>query len=134
MRYFFILITSIFFIYPSLAQDKVISIYFGGGSYYVDPVQTDDLHNFINAIPDINACEIEIHSHTDDIGSIEYNDWLSRARSQEIFQILQQNENLREEQILIMDFGETNPVFDNNTWEGKLRNRRVDIIVKKIAT
>lgn len=134
MKQFFIILIGLICFNTALTQDKIISIYFGGGSYYVDPYQAQELRDFIDAIPDINACEIEIHSHTDDIGSIEYNYWLSRARSQEIMQLLEQMESLREEQILIMDFGESNPVFDNSTWEGKLRNRRVDIIVKKIAT
>jgi flagellar motor protein MotB len=37
-----------------------------------------------------------------------------------------------EEIISIEEFGELNPVYDNSTWEGKLKNRRVDIIIKPI--
>jgi flagellar motor protein MotB len=29
----------------------------------------------------------------------------------------------------VHDFGQLNPLFDNNTWEGRQKNRRVDIIV-----
>jgi outer membrane protein OmpA-like peptidoglycan-associated protein len=32
------------------------------------------------------------------------------------------------ENISIKAFGEENPYFDNNKWQGKLLNRRVDII------
>jgi flagellar motor protein MotB len=31
--------------------------------------------------------------------------------------------------ITIQDFGQFNPLFDNSTWEGRRKNRRVDVIV-----
>ena len=42
--------------------------------------------------------------------------------------------NIPRDKILIKDFGELNPVYDNSTIEGKLKNRRVDIILKKPET
>ena len=39
--------------------------------------------------------------------------------------------NIDRQSISIEDFGELNPVYDNSTLEGRLRNRRVDIIIKK---
>jgi len=56
------------------------SIYFGGGSYSIDSLQLEDLYNFIDSIPDINFYSISIHSHTDNIGGVQYNEWLSKMR------------------------------------------------------
>ena len=116
------------------AQDLMKSIYFGGGSYYIDDFQIEELHNFINDIPLIHQYEIEIHGHTDDIGSIEYNKQLSIMRTSQVNYILNKMPVLKPDQIQVIDFGELNPDYDNSTMEGKLRNRRVDIIIKRMST
>lgn len=103
------------------------SVYFGGGSYYVDPYQIEELYHFIDSIPNALNFTITIHSHTDNIGGAAYNDWLSGMRSEMVARILQKKGYLKEA-MEIKDFGMHNPVYDNSTWEGKLKNRRVDII------
>ena len=107
------------------------SIFFGGGSYYIDPEQVQELKEFIEGLPDIEHYNIAIHSHTDNIGGVEYNNWLSQMRSESvIYELILQN--IPMEQIYIKDFGEYNPVFDNNTYKGRILNRRVDIIFEPI--
>jgi OOP family OmpA-OmpF porin len=103
------------------------SIYFGGGSYYIDSLQTEQLYQFIDSIPDIRRYIISIHSHTDNIGGAAYNQWLSQMRSQSAIETLVEKE-IRREDITVKDFGPFNPVFDNSTPEGRMKNRRVDII------
>ena len=107
------------------------SIFFGGGSYYIDDGQINELKEFIDNLPDIQQYNIAIHSHTDNIGGIEYNNWLSQMRSESvIYELVMQN--IPYENIYIKDFGEYNPVFDNRTYQGRIRNRRVDIIFEPI--
>ena len=108
------------------------SIYFGGGSYFIDLDQINELNIWLDGIPELETHEISIHSHTDNIGSKAYNQWLSQMRSEAAFQKLL-DYGLPEHVITITDFGEVSPVFDNDTWEGKLKNRRVDIIIKPIS-
>jgi len=109
----------------------IFSIYFGGGSHYIDSEQSQDLFDWIDAIEDADNMEISIHSHTDNIGSKSYNAWLSQMRSESAIRKLIEK-GLRQEMMSIEDFGELNPVYDNSTWEGKLKNRRVDIILRPI--
>ena len=109
----------------------IFSIYFGGGSYYIDSEQTQELFDWIDGIEGAEDMDISVHSHTDNIGSKAYNDWLSQMRSESaIMKLLEKG--LRQEMMSIEDFGELNPVYDNSTWEGKLKNRRVDIILRPI--
>jgi outer membrane protein OmpA-like peptidoglycan-associated protein len=109
------------------------SIYFGGGSYFISQNQIQELKDFISSFPAIENYTITVHSHTDNIGSQEYNQMLSEMRSymsiQELLQL-----NVPREIISINDFGEFNPVYDNATLEGRLRNRRVDIILWPLET
>ncbi len=106
------------------------SIFFGGGSYYIDPQQALELQALIERLEGPEFYQILIHGHTDDIGSLEYNQWLSDRRTQAVIQKIIAT-GIPPEIISKQDFGELSPVYDNATWEGKLKNRRVDIIFKK---
>ncbi len=124
----------LFVTFGALAQQQelpegqiLMSIYFGGGSYYVDPVQMEKVYEFLESIPDIYQYHITIHSHTDDIGGAYYNQWLSEQRSMSVIEKLL-DKAIPEELIQIKDFGQYNALYDNNSWVGKLKNRRVDII------
>ncbi|MEP5611952.1 MAG: OmpA family protein [Cyclobacteriaceae bacterium] len=103
------------------------SIYFLGGSYFVDDAQISELNHLIDSIPNMRDFTVTIHSHTDNIGGAAYNEWLSQMRSEAVIQELLLSE-FSMNQIEIKDFGQFNPVFDNSTWEGRFKNRRVDII------
>lgn len=109
------------------------SIYFGGGSYYIDDGQALELKEFIESFPSIENYTITIHSHTDNIGSPDYNQMLSEMRSyMSIRELI--NNKVPEEIISIQDFGEFNPIYDNSTYQGRMRNRRVDIILWPLNT
>ena len=115
------------------AQDElpsyyIFSIYFSGGSYYIDSGQAQGLKEWLETIPNIEEHAISIHSYTDDIGGKDYNDWLSSMRGQSTLQLLLRN-GLPSEIITIEDFGMLNPIYDNSTWEGRLKNRRADVII-----
>ena len=53
-------------------------------------------------------------------------------RSQSALEELLLN-STQKDKIEIKDFGLHNPVYDNSTWEGKLKNRRVDIFLWPLA-
>lgn len=104
------------------------SIYFGGGSNYVDEFQLEELYELLDSIPRVETYTITIHSHTDNIGGKRYNEWLSQKRSETVIQKLIDH-GIFQEMILQKDFGQLNPVYDNSTYYGRLKNRRVDIIL-----
>lgn len=122
----------------SFAQDSerpayyIFSIYYGGGSYYITPDQRQGLSEWLDEIPDLDQHEISVHGYTDDIGGVEYNQRLSEMRCQSAIVELLKKELIKPEQISIEEFGELNPIYDNSTWEGKLKNRRVDVIIRPV--
>lgn len=107
------------------------SIYFGGGSYYIDSEQAQNVLDWLDGIDNIHMYQITIKSHTDNIGSRRFNQYLSEMRSESALLLLQQFPtdlfNVR-----ITDYGEKTPDFENNSFENQLRNRRVDIILMKV--
>lgn len=114
---------------PAFGQETLIkSIYFGGGSYYIDGVQVNDLKVFIKSIPNLEQYQISISSYTDNVGGVEYNKWLSKQRSMSVRRELIRL-NIEDERILQEDNGQFNNLYDNNTHRGRMANRRVDIIL-----
>ena len=138
MKRSFILIFLIFISSALLTQndqedEKLIkSVYFGGGSYYIDADQMIEIKEFLESIDNIESYQISIYSHTDNIGGVEYNQWLSGMRSQSTLTQLLRNDILYEK-IHIESQGQLNPLYDNDSWVGRQGNRRVDIILWPIV-
>lgn len=104
-----------------------VSIYFGGGSYYIDSEQRQDIVKTVKSIKDLSKYQISITSHTDNIGGKEYNEWLSKMRSEAVLEQLIKNA-IKKEKVLIKDFGQDNPLHNNESHSGRIRNRRVDLL------
>jgi outer membrane protein OmpA-like peptidoglycan-associated protein len=125
-----------FFISGQLyAQQEEIrkSIYFGGGSFYIDHYQAIELSRWIDSIPNLlEKYEVQLISHTDPIGGREYNEWLSKMRSEAVFQLLI-DKDVPENIIHRKDWGLENPVYTNETFQGMVMNRRVDVILHPIV-
>lgn len=127
---FFLLATSLVGQETNPHTDKpylIKSIFFGGGSYLISPDQAEELYKFLDGVI-LENYEIHIHSHTDNIGGVEYNQWLSQMRSESVKRLLIEKPIL-EKIIFIKDHGLLNPDFDNNSWTGRQKNRRVDVIL-----
>jgi len=75
--------------------------------------------------PDIN---VEIDGHTDSKGSDAYNQKLSEQRAQSVMQYLVDH-GIAADRLSAAGFGESMPVADNATDEGRELNRRVELKV-----
>ena len=130
--------TLIFLLLPwcALAQQKEEirkSIYFDGGSYYIDEYQINDLYHWLDSIPNIlEKFEIQLISHTDPIGGKNYNEWLSKMRGEAVYELLLQKE-IPESIIHRKDWGLDNPVYRNDSYRGMMMNRRVDVILHPVV-
>lgn len=71
----------------------------------------------------------EISGHTDDVGNDAYNLILSQQRAESVRQHLI-GRGVAPERLKAQGYGETQPVADNNTPEGREANRRVDFQVR----
>jgi outer membrane protein OmpA-like peptidoglycan-associated protein len=70
----------------------------------------------------------QVDGHTDSIGSDGYNLQLSRRRAEAVVSWLAAH-GVTAARLTARGFGESKPVADNGTAEGRQRNRRVEIIV-----
>jgi len=76
----------------------------------------------------ISVVDINVIGHTDNYGSDEYNQGLSERRATAVKDYLV-GEGVDAGIINASGAGESNPVADNNTDEGRAMNRRVDVHV-----
>ena len=79
----------------------------------------------LNDNPDI---KVEIQGHTDNIGSDQYNLKLSEKRAQTVRDYLVAK-GIDPSRLTVKGYGESMPVADNNTTEGRALNRRIEFKV-----
>lgn len=69
-----------------------------------------------------------VEGHTDNTGRESYNQWLSERRAYTVADFLVTT-GLDPERIQGIGYGESKPIAANNTAQGRLRNRRVELHV-----
>lgn len=85
-------------------------------------IELEQIVQFLNENPTLN---IEIGGHTDNIGDDETNLTLSKNRAKTVFEYLI-NQNIRANRLSFKGYGETNPISDNKTEDGRKLNRRTE--------
>lgn len=69
-----------------------------------------------------------VEGHTDDRGPGDYNAVLSKRRADAVRQLLIEY-GIEAERVSTMGYGESRPIANNDTSEGRAKNRRVEIII-----
>ena len=79
----------------------------------------------VNLLNDNPQLIIEVSSHTDDVGSNEYNQKLSQQRAESVVNYLINN-GISKDRMIAKGYGETKPIAPNTTPEGRQKNRRTE--------
>ncbi|NTV96024.1 MAG: OmpA family protein [Thiobacillus sp.] len=74
---------------------------------------------------------VEIQGHTDNSGPADANQRLALARAEAVRDYLHAEGGLPLHRVAVVSYGETRPLADNKTREGRSKNRRVQIVVLK---
>jgi flagellar motor protein MotB len=72
------------------------------------------------------ALKLEVQGHTDNVGADAYNQTLSEARARAVMKWLTDH-GVAAARLTAKGYGKTMPIADNNTDEGRMKNRRVEI-------
>lgn len=81
---------------------------------------------FMRKYPDTTAV---IEGHTDNVGTAEHNMTLSQRRADSVVSYLVNNLSIMPSRLTAAGYGDTRPVGDNRTEEGKRLNRRINALV-----
>ena len=89
-----------------------------------------DFFNVLNSVSKVlkefDQTIVEVAGHTDNTGSDEYNEALSDRRASAVARYFE-SRNISSQRLLTIGMGESRPIADNGTADGRQANRRVEI-------
>ena len=108
--------------------DEGSGVYFATNKFNINAPSQETLDKLIgvfNQYPDTN---ILVVGHTDSTGVDSYNMTLSKNRAYSVSNYLKNN-GVNSSRLTTNWFGETQPIHDNSTLEGRAKNRRVNVAI-----
>lgn len=112
-----------------IVKDEILvlrNIFFALDSYELQPESTIELDKLVAILKQNPTIKIEVGGHTDDQGTNEYNQKLSENRAKSVAEYLIANK-IDVNRVKWVGYGETKPVANNATPEGKAQNRRTEV-------
>jgi outer membrane protein OmpA-like peptidoglycan-associated protein len=108
------------------------NITFKTDSAELDPSFYKVLNSVNVVVKKYNKTVVEVAGHTDSSGSAEYNQKLSERRANSVAQYLE-SQGLAGNRVVTVGAGETRPIADNATPEGRQANRRVELTLTPLT-
>jgi outer membrane protein OmpA-like peptidoglycan-associated protein len=108
----------------TLSSDLLFPI---NSSYLTDQAKRE-LDKLATILKEETRKKIRVDGHTDATGTAEYNVWLSEKRAVSVKTYLSEA-GIAASRISTQGLGQTKPVADNKTPEGRERNRRVEVVI-----
>ncbi|MCW4461721.1 OmpA family protein [Sphingomonas sp. BT-65] len=101
-------------------------ITFATDSSTIEPQFRPTLDKVADVLDRYNQTYVDVYGHTDSTGSDAYNQSLSERRADAVASYLSMR-GVESARLEALGYGETQPVADNATIEGRAQNRRVEI-------
>jgi outer membrane protein OmpA-like peptidoglycan-associated protein len=103
-------------------------ILFDTNSSDLKPAARTNLSNLATSLQNNPQTNILIVGHTDNTGTDEYNQNLSVRRAEAVKSYIAAN-NVANSRLTTSGKGESEPIGDNNTINGRSQNRRVEVVI-----
>lgn len=112
-----------------LAKDGFVtlSVTFDTGKATIRPESAKILDDAAGALKVANDLRVEVGGHTDNVGAADANLKLSQQRAQAVMAALVER-GIEAKRMTAKGYGQTAPVADNRTEDGRAKNRRVELV------
>ncbi|NNC94124.1 MAG: OmpA family protein [Chitinophagales bacterium] len=107
------------------------NIFFDSGEYELKEASLFELDKLKRLLEENPLMKIEIRGHTDNVGSETDNLTLSENRAAAVYKFLVDN-GIGQAQVSYKGFGENEPIADNETDEGRAKNRRTEFTIMEM--
>ncbi|MES1214592.1 MAG: OmpA family protein [Bacteroidota bacterium] len=113
---------------PIEANAEIVlnNIFFDVNKFELKPESQVELEKVIQLLHDNPTVKIQISGHTDNVGKPAANLALSDSRAKAVVNYLI-SKGITSQRLSFKGFGETKPIADNKTEEGKAKNRRTEL-------
>tara|TARA_R110002050_G_scaffold245922_2_gene383666 strand:- start:26543 stop:27247 length:705 start_codon:yes stop_codon:yes gene_type:complete len=108
--------------------DESSGVYFDTNKYNINTASQETLNKLIGIFKEYPDTNILVVGHTDSVGAEDYNMTLSKNRAYAVTDYLSHN-GVSQSRLTTNWFGETQPLHDNKTAEGRAKNRRVNVAI-----
>lgn len=121
------------YLMPITKGERVIlkNIFFETDSYELKPQSKAELRKLTAFLNENKNVNIEISGHTDNVGSKTHNQELSENRAKAVYDYLI-TKKIMKNRLTFAGYADNQPVADNNTDEGRAKNRRTEFKIIKI--
>lgn len=109
---------------------RLVGLTFASGQDVVRPAYRSLLEQLKQAADVFPRSQVTIEGHTDSYGGDENNLALSRRRAEAVGAFLTTELQMPVSRISSVGYGETQPIANNDTEQGRERNRRIDVIIE----
>lgn len=113
---------------PALKVTFDSGILFATNSSTVSDASKSALRNFAGNLEKNPDTDLKIVGHTDNTGSVDYNQTLSEKRAKSVYDYLIE-QGVGSRRMIYEGKGIHQPVSDNSTADGRSKNRRVEIMI-----
>jgi outer membrane protein OmpA-like peptidoglycan-associated protein len=114
---------------PANAQPVVLrNVFFETGSAALRPESAAELDRLKALLEQYPQLRIRINGHTDNVGNDSDNQKLSEARAQAVQDYLLR-QGIAAARLQFKGFGESRPLRDNDSPEGRAQNRRTEFVL-----
>lgn len=104
------------------------NVYFDSGNSNLKRESNKELNELFEYMNLKKEIRILISGHTDSVGDEDANFTLSENRSKSVLNYLVKK-GINKNRIEVKAFGESRPIYDNATEEGRAKNRRIEVSV-----
>lgn len=112
----------------SVTFDENSGIYFATNKYDVNEKSRESLDKLVNIFKNYPNTDILLEGHTDNTGKSDYNMGLSEKRAKSVRDYLI-DQGVESSRFTTKWYGEEQPKDDNETEEGRSKNRRVEVAI-----
>ena len=109
--------------------DENSGVYFDTAKFDVNAASQATLDKLANVLKEYSDTDVLVVGHTDSVGADNMNLTLSKNRAQSVTNYLVQRKGLSAGRFTTNWYGESAPVADNATAEGRAKNRRVNLAI-----
>lgn len=115
--------------FEAITKNGFIALYinFETGKSAIQPQSESIIDQIADMLKQNPGLRISIEGHTDNVGSEKSNQILSELRANAVVKALIVK-GINAARLTAKGWGQTKPIADNNTDEGKAKNRRVEIV------